>query len=235
MTAPQTSTDETAASAEPTSASGPAEEDARLDDISEDLRDAFGAGAAEKDEAALHLVVLRDVALVSALLSLFGAAEVWATVSGLAFPALLSTVDGFLVGAATGGLAHEWGHFAGARLAGGHAPLKPANRLFPIFDFDYVNNDKRSFDWMSIGGNLAHVAVVLVYLVALPIRSPGAAALVGGAVGFAVFSSIIEIPVIRKSLAGMNGLEALGTIPSNFVQRTLPWAVGSALLIFLVL
>ncbi len=225
MTAPQTSTDESTDDTQ--RAAG--------EDISSDLKAVFGGQIAKQDEASLRLVVLRDVAIASALLSIFGAAETWASVSRLAFPALLSTINGLLVGAATGALAHEWGHFAGARLGGGHAPLKPISGLFPIFDFDYANNDKQAFDWMSIGGNLAHVAVPLVYLFALPTNTPGAAALVAGAVGFAVFSSIIEIPVIRSSRSGKGSLESLATIPRDFVSRTLPWAVGAALLVFLVL
>lgn len=201
----------------------------------DDLKKVFGGKVAEKDEASLKLVILRDVAIASVLLSVFAAAETWATVSGLAFAALLSTIDGFLVGAAAGALAHEWGHFAGARLGGGHAPLKPITGFLPLYDFDYANNDKKSFNWMGIGGNLAHWSVVLIFLVALPMNSPGTAALVAGAVGFAAFSSIIEFPVIRKSLDGMGSLESLGTIPRDFVSRTMPWAVGAAVLTFLVL
>lgn len=203
--------------------------------ISEDLEKAFSRKIAEKDQSSLFLVGLRDVAIISALLSLFAAAEAWATVSGLAFAALLATVDGFLVGLATCALAHEWGHFAGARLGGGHAPLKPMAGFLPLFDFDYKNNDKRAYEWMGIGGNLAHLTVPLIYFVALPMNSPGTAALVAGAFGFAVFSSIIEFPVIQKSRAGMGALESLGTIPKDFVQRTMPWAVGAAFLAFLVL
>ena len=203
--------------------------------ISEELGRTAAQGVSAKDEASLFLVALRDVAIVSALLSLFAAAEAWAQVSGLAFASLLATVDGFLVGAATTALAHEWGHFAGARLGGGHAPLKPIKGFLPLFDFDYANNDHRAFEWMSLGGNIAHVSVPLLYFFALPVSGPGTAALVAGAAGFAVFSSIIEWPVIAKIRRGMGGLEALGTIPRDFVQRTTPWAVGAALLLFLVL
>lgn len=193
-----------------------------------------GAVATE-DQASLGLVAVRDVAIVSGLLSLFGAAEAWAEVSGLAFASLVATIDGFLVGAATGALAHEWGHFIGARLGGGHAPLRPITGFLPLYDFDYANNPPRAFEWMSLGGNGAHVAVPLVYLVAIGATGPGTAALIAGATGFAVFSSIIEWPVIAKARAGTPGLEALATIPQDFVPRTLPWALGSALLVFLVL
>ena len=128
----------------------------------------------------LVLVALRDVAIVSGLLSLFGAAEAWAEVSGLAFASLVATIDGFLVGAPRPGRSrHEWGHFAGARLGGGHAPLKPPKGLMrsflPIFDFDYDEQpDGRAFEWMRLGGNIAHVAVPLVYLTARSARAgPG--------------------------------------------------------------
>jgi hypothetical protein len=190
---------------------------------------------AARDEASLALVILRDVAVASVLLSLFAAAEAWATVSRLALASLLSVVDGLLVGAATNALAHEWGHFVGARLGGGHAPLKPLAKFLPLYDFDYANNDNRSFLWMSYGGNLAHAAVVLIYLVLVPTRSMGTAALVAGAFGFAVFSSLVEIPVIQQARRGVPGLEALAVIPHDFVSRYLPWAIAAAFAAYVVL
>ena len=70
-------------------------------DISDDLKQTFSRPVAEKDEASMLLVGLRDVAIISSLLSIFGAAEAWAQVSGLAFASLIATINGFLVGAAT--------------------------------------------------------------------------------------------------------------------------------------
>ncbi|MFK7897242.1 MAG: hypothetical protein AB8G23_15480 [Myxococcota bacterium] len=224
-----------AAASETTEAPESANLSGSSDDASEALAKAFSAPIAEKDQANLSLVILRDVAIVSVLLSVFAAAETWAQVSGLAFAALLSVVNGFLVGTATGALLHEWGHFAGARLGGGHAPLKPIGGFLPLFDFDYKNNDAKSFDWMSIGGNVAHFSVVALFFFALPMTSPGAAALVGGAFGFAVFSSLVEFPVIRKARSGLTGIEALATIPRDFVSRYFPWAVGAGIVAFLAL
>lgn len=183
---------------------------------------------AAKDESRLALVILRDVAVAAVLLSLFAAAESWATVSRLALASLLSVVDGLLVGIGTGALVHEWGHFIGARLGGGHAPLKPVKQFLPLYDFDYANNDSRSFLWMSYGGNIAHVALVLFYLMLVPTRSMGTAALVAGSIGFAVFSSLVEIPVIRQARRGVSGLEALAVIPKDFLTRYLPWSVAAA-------
>ena len=195
----------------------------------------LGADVSPKDEATLSLVILRDVALVAALLSLFAAAESWASVSGLALATLLSSVDGLLVGAATAAVLHEWGHLAGARLAGGHAPLKPIGGFFPIFDFDYKNNDAKAFDWMSIGGNAGDISVVLLFFFALPLTTPGAQALVAGAFGFAVFAGAIEFPVIRKARAGMTGIEALRTIPRGYLRRYSRWGLGAALVAFVLL
>jgi hypothetical protein len=132
-------------------------------------------------------------------------------------------------------LLHEWGHFAGARLAGGHAPLKPVGGFFPIFDFDYANNDARAFDWMSIGGNLGDISVVLLFFFALPMSSPGAAALVAGAFGFAVFATAIEFPVIQKARSGMTGIEALSTIPKDFLRRYSRWGMAAAAVAFVLL
>jgi len=130
---------------------------------------------------------------------------------------------------------HEWGHYAGARLAGGHAPLKPVGGFLPIFDFDYQNNDARAFDWMSIGGNLGDISVVLLFFFALPLTSSGTAALVAGAFGFAVFAGAIEFPVIRKARSGMTGIEALSTIPKDFFRRYSRWGLGAALAAFVLL
>ncbi len=183
---------------------------------------------AARDEARLSLVILRDIALASIFLSLFAAAESWATVSRLALATSLAVVDGLLVGIATAALIHEWGHFVGARLAGGHAPLKPLTKFPPLFDFDYARNDARSFLWMSYGGNIAHALLVVIYLMLIPTRSMGTAALVAGAFGFSVFSSLVEFPVIRQAQRGVPGLEALATIPKNFVTKYLPWSVAAA-------
>jgi hypothetical protein len=192
-------------------------------------------GERPADQTSLSLRALRDLALAAALLSLFAAAEAWALTSEATLAGLLSILDGFVVGAALGALAHEWGHFLGARSAGGIAPLRPIGDFFPIFDYDYARNDARAFDRMSLGGNLAHWAVVLFLLLALPLDSSGTDALASGAFGFAVFSSAVEFPVIRRARSGMAPLEALGTIPKDFVRRYLPWAIGAALALFVLL
>jgi len=198
-------------------------------------RQRLARAVSENDEASLGLVVLRDSALLAGLLSLFAAAASWASLTDLAFATALATADGLLVGAAIAAVCHEWGHFAGARLAGGHSPLKPIGQFFPVFDFDYTNNDARSFDWMSIGGNAGDIAIVLLFFFALPMSSPGTAALVAGATGFAVFAAAIEFPVIRRARAGMTPIEALSAIPGDFLRRYTRWGIAAALATLILL
>ena len=158
--------------------------------------------AAPADATKLWIVLLRDVAIVAAALSLFAAADAWHILTGTALSGLLSVVDGLLVGLALGALIHEWGHFTGARLSGATAPLRPFSGFLPLFDFDYVNNSQSQFQSMSIGGNLAHWLVFLVLFLGLPLSSAGQIAIVSGAFGFAVFASSIEFPVIRNAARG---------------------------------
>ena len=202
---------------------------------SQHRRARLSAKVAEKDEASLTVVAIRDIAIVAALLSVFGGAQTWASTSGLAVVSLLSVVDGLLVGAAIAAIFHEWGHLAGARFAGGHSPLKPFRQFFPIFDFDYTNNDARAFGWMSIGGNVGDLSVVLFFFLALPLATVGTTALVAGAVGYAVFAGAIEFPVIRKARAGMTGIEALSTIPRDFLTRYTRWGLAAAAVTFVLL
>ena len=64
---------------------------------------------------------------------------------------------------------------------------------------------------------------------------PGAAALVAGAFGFAVFAGSIEFPVIRKARGGMTAIEALGTIRKDFFRHHSRWGLGAAALAFILL
>ena len=190
---------------------------------------------AEKDEASIWVVALRDIALASALLTLFGAADTWARTSYLGIAKWVSVIDGLLVGAVFSALLHEWGHFLGARLGGGHSPLKPIGALPQVFDFDYKHNDARSFQWMSLGGSIGNWGAVLLLAWAIPVVEAGPAALVSGALGFSVFTAFVEWPVLSKSRNGMDGLEALKTIPRDFTSRYLPYGLGAAAGAFLIL
>lgn len=191
--------------------------------------------AATGDRAPLWIHLARDVGIALALLSLFAAADTWRILTETFLAGALSVVNGLVVGFGLASLAHEWGHYAGARSAGAVVPLKGASALGQIYDFDYQRNTPEQFDRMSIMGNVGNVLVVLLLAFGLPLATTGQVALLAGAVGSAVFASSIELPVIRKARAGMPPAEALATIPKDFLKRNGGAGLAAALLVLLIL
>ena len=104
---------------------------------------------------------LRDAGLLTATLALW---QSEAVASGELVPSLLAG------GLATlcGYLAHEWGHFAGARLGGSvvHLPSSPLSGF--LFRFDSDRNRREQFLAMSLGGFVASAAVVALFVAVLP-------------------------------------------------------------------
>jgi hypothetical protein len=191
---------------------------------------------AEQDEASLFMVGLRDLVGASVLLSIYGGADSWARTTELGLAQCVVVVTGLFAGAAIAAMAHEWGHFMGARLAGGHAPTKRLAAFPQVFDFDYEHNPSKSFLWMSYGGSIGNWGTALLLAFALPLGiTLGPDALVGGAVGFSVFTAFVEFPVIARARAGMLGWDALMLIPKDFSTRYLWQAFSAGLLVFLIL
>ena len=187
------------------------------------------------DATPVRRLASRDGAIAVAALSLFGAADAWYATTGLGLAGLVTVLNGVVVGIVLGTMAHEWGHFAGARLAGGIAPTRAYGSFFPIFDFDMVKSDPAAFRSMSVAGNVAHWAFVLLVLVALPLDTPGRAALFASAFGVAVAASTTEIPVIRKAFAGASPIESFQGFSGDKLRRD-RWigaAAGTALFLLL--
>ncbi len=191
--------------------------------------------AAPADASSLSTVALRDVAIALALLSIWGGADAWTLATGSVFGAVLSVLGGLLVGAGVTSLAHEWGHFAGARLTGGTAPIAPARNLVPLFVYDFARSGEEHFRAMSVGGNLAHWAAALAWFALLPGETPGQVALQCGGVGFAVFATTVELPVILRAFTGVPGAEALRGITGDKLRRAGGLGLGSALMLFALL
>lgn len=187
------------------------------------------------DQSALFTVALRDLALVVAAFSLWAGADAWFQVTQAGFAAFLSATAGLLAGAFVGAQSHEWGHFAGARLSGGTAPIAPAKALVPLFNFDFERSDEGQFRSMSLAGNIAHWSMLLALIAFVPSGTPGQLALKCGAFGFAVFASSIEVPVIRKALGGMPGRQALATIRPDGLRRSGGFGLAAALAALILL
>ena len=185
----------------------------------EPLADAEARTEAPADRASLWLVGLRDVSLVLLALSVWAGADAAYAVTGTGFSAFLSVADGILVGLGVAGLLHEWGHFAGARVSGGVAPLAPARSFLPLFQFDFQRSEPRHFQAMSIGGNAAHWLVFLAAALLLSWDTPGRLSLVCSTLAFAVFASTTEFPVISRTSQGTDPLEALRGIRRDLLVR----------------
>lgn len=187
------------------------------------------------DAASLPRVALRDLALLLAALSLWAGADAWRLLSGTALSWWLSVLDGLVVGAVVVGLVHEWGHFAGARLSGGTAPLAATQLPLPLFNFDFARSEPRHFQAMGIGGNIAHWSAVLLLALLLPLGTPGQIALLSGALGFAVFASAVEFPVISRCHNGAAPAESLAGIRPADLKRSGVVGAMAALLLFSIL
>src|SRR5262245_14148138 len=189
------------------------------------------ADAKSADVTRVPRLALRDGAIALAALSLFAAADAWHAASGLRAAALLSVLDGLAVGYGLGLLAHEWGHFAGARWGGGIAPTTKFTQLFPIFLLDMQKSPDRAFKAMSVGGNIAHWSLAALFFVWLPLDAPGRVALACGAFAFAFGASTTEFPVIRRSFAGASPVESFAGLTGAKLRRNrrIGYAAGAVL------
>ncbi|MDG2276880.1 MAG: hypothetical protein P8L31_02905 [Pseudomonadales bacterium] len=189
------------------------------------------AAAADQMAAAepgLTSMLLRDIAVAFAALSLWAAADTWHQVTGLWFAQVLAIGDALLVGLLLAALFHEWGHYFGARAAGATVCRKAPEGLSLLrFDFDYASNDHRQFHWMTYGGHVLHWSILLLLLIALPLDSLSRIALAGSVFGFIVFATVIEYNIVKDTWTGTDPGERLSQITSqDFEQATLIGGVG---------
>jgi len=184
------------------------------------------------DVTPVSRLALRDGGIALAVLSLWAASDAWHTATGLGAASLLSVLDGLAAGYAINLLAHEWGHFAGARWGGGIAPTTRITRLFPIFVLDLQRSPVRAFQAMSVGGNLAHWAAVVLLFTWVPMDSPGRLALACGAFAFAFGASVTEFPVIRRSFAGASPVESFKGLSRASLRRDRWIGIAAGALLF---
>jgi hypothetical protein len=157
------------------------------------------------------VLVLAHLLVAMAVLSMWAAADAWQRVTGLALASVLAVATALPAGVVLATLLHEWGHLAGARLAGARYGIPGKPGLF-VFDFDFERNTAQQFLTMSYGGQIGGALAVLLLCFALPLDSAGRAMLVSAAAGAAVFAAAIEWPVIGRTRAGANPREELGRI-----------------------
>jgi hypothetical protein len=103
---------------------------------------------------------------------------------------------------AAGYCGHEWGHLAGAVVAG--STVHSTNRLtsFYLFHFDTRLSSSRQFLSMAAGGLIVSTVLLVFWLMVLPLPTlAGIAALTLIVLGFAA-TLITELPVVWRIARG---------------------------------
>lgn len=172
---------------------------------------ALERAAREIDRARMRQLGSFHFAMVIGALTIWGAAQNWAQSTGSALAGFAAIGGALVAGFVIPSTIHEWGHFAGARLSGAHAPvLEEARRHFFVFDFPMDRNDVRQFTWMSWGGILAPWGVVLLAAIFVPLSVTSGAVLLATLFSRAVGVSVFEVPVVQAVGRGVEPAVALG-------------------------
>ncbi len=144
------------------------------------------------DRAAITRRTLRDLATLGAMAALLvlDARTAQGSATSLAIGAALGalvTLSAFLL--------HEWGHYAGARLAGARpVPTRSAFAVF-LFDLDEPSCTREQWLAMSLGGYLASLVAVALIATWIDLgRASGIVTAVLAGLGIAA-TFAIELPI----------------------------------------
>ncbi len=179
--------------------------------------------------------LLRDTLIISALaVTLFGLHTWHVDANGWLSGAVVA-VGGFVTAYITCYILHEWGHWAGARLAGAKVGLGPYNQPL-LARFDPATHSRTQFLALSWGGVAGYVMVAtLCMAIWLALREQlAAAALAVGGLAFLVQSLAVDLPQIVKVTNGADALETnrQGASGQVILRRTWQsWSLLAAALI----
>lgn len=193
--------------------------------------------AREFDRAGIMKLGSFHFAMVMGALTMWGAAETWAQLTGWGIAQFAAVANALVAGFVVASTIHEWGHFTGARLSGAVSPvLDQARGHFFMFDFPFDQNDTRQFTWMSWGGILAPWLAVVLAWILVPLGLLGGKVLLATLVMKAVAAGAFEVPIVRA--AGLSG-EPAAELTKHVTAGTLPrsrhvgMAVGAAFFVLL--
>ena len=185
----------------------------------------------QKDLARMRRIGGWHASAVLAALTLFGAGSLWAAESGLVIANLVALGNAYLAGTVMASIFHEWGHFAGAKMAGAIAPVrKKAVSFYFMFEFDMDNNSARQFLWMSAGGISANWLLAIAAAILVPLDTYAGAGLFAVLVGKAVNVSYFEVPIFLRTQETGNPKNELQTQLDTVGLRQWPGLIVGALL-----
>ena len=187
---------------------------------------AVGSDLDGPSEPGLAGMLIRDIAVILAALSVWAAADTWHQATGLWLAEAVAVGDAILVGLLLASLFHEWGHYAGAASSGASTTrVAPVGLSFFRFNFNYADNDLRQFHWMTYGGHVLHWSILILLLIAIPLDSLGRIALVSAVFGFVVFATFIEVNILRQTFAGEDPESVLNALTTEDIKKA--GAVGT--------
>ena len=93
------------------------------------------AARVRRDRARLKTVGFQHGGVMIAALVIWGSAAQWLGMASEWLVQLVGIGAGFFVGVVLAFLAHEWGHFSGARLSGALSPVLKERSSFFMFNF----------------------------------------------------------------------------------------------------
>lgn len=189
-------------------------------------------GVSEDAAEALKTSNLQSVATLHGAgaltaLTLFGAGHVWAVNSEWLIAQIVAIGMAVIAGSAVHSIAHEWGHFAGARLSGSKCTvLEKPYKYFFMFNFDAEANDARQALWMSWGGLSGSWGLLLLLGFAIPMESWACVALLATLFGRALNASVFEVPVIMRTMKSRQFQKELETQLTSHGIQSVPGIVA---------
>jgi hypothetical protein len=163
----------------------------------------------DKDRARLKRVAIRHGGTLLAAFTLWGAADYWASGSGLLLAEVVALFNAVFAGTMIAYLVHEWGHFTGARLAGSFSPVMKEPVSFFMFSFKEHRNSQGQFVAMSLGGPAANWLLVFVIFFGLPLETWSQCLILATVFAVAVSVSVFEFPIINQVMYGADPAESI--------------------------
>jgi len=162
-----------------------------------------------RDQSRLRNVALRHGAIVLAAFTLWGAADAWAMSSGLLLAETVALLNAIFAGTVIAYIAHEWGHFTGARISGAVSPVLKEPFSFFMFNFKDELNTQSQFLSMSAGGSFANWGLFVLMFILLPLNTWSQAMFLATTFAIAVSVSVFEFPIINRVMYGDIPAEAI--------------------------
>ena len=176
----------------------------QIDDINEQRK---------RDLARMKKVGTKHATTVLVAMTAWGVADYWASGSGLLLAEVIALLNALFVGIIISSIAHEWGHFSGARISRSISPVMKKPVSFFMFNFKSDANSREQFLSMSIGGPAANWLLVVGLFFLLPMETWSQALLLATTFAIAISVCVFEIPVINSVM--------YGEPPEETIQRRL--------------